>query len=162
MGSTLSIDLPKVVAAGHPVLRTVAKRVDREEIVSAEFSTLLKDMAGVMRNQNGVGLAAPQLGLGVQVIVLEDREANLKNLDPWVLKQMGRDPFELKVLVNPKLELVGDETARFFESCLSIPGYTAMVERHLRVRVTALDQSGEEIVLAAEGWQARILQVGCD
>jgi peptide deformylase len=147
-----------VVAAGHPVLRSVAQRCDREEIDSDEFQTLVKDMAGVMRDKDGVGLAAPQLGLGVQLIVMEDRTATVDKMDDWERKRQGREAFDMVVLVNPELELIGDDTACFFESCLSIPGYAGLVERHLKVRVTALDQFGEEFIWEVEGWPARILQ----
>ncbi|MEO5727986.1 MAG: peptide deformylase, partial [Byssovorax sp.] len=106
----------------------------------------------------GVGLAAPQIGVGLQVLVLEDAEALMARLTPPERAARGRVPYPLQVLINPKLTLIGDERATFFEGCLSVKGYMALVERALTVEVAGLDEHGDEVAFSVSGWPARILQ----
>jgi peptide deformylase len=115
-------------------------------------------MVAAMRAAPGVGLAAPQIGVGLQVIVLEDAEALMAKLSPGERAARGRTPFPLKVIINPKLTSRGRGRATFFEGCLSVKGYMALVERDLEVEVTGLDERGNPLVWQASGWPARILQ----
>ena len=150
--------LPPVVQAGHPVLRATAERVDPARLGSEELRALVRTMVEVMRAAPGVGLAAPQIGVPLQVIVLEDAEALMTRLTPAERAARGRVPYPLQVLVNPKLTPVGDERATFFEGCLSVKGYMALVERALEVEIEALNERGEEVSFRVSGWPARILQ----
>ena len=111
-----------------------------------------------MRETPGVGLAAPQLGLGLQLAVIEDREEYHKDVSAALLRERERHPVPFHVLVNPALEELGDERAEFFEGCLSLSGFSALVSRARTVRVTCLDDHGQEKVIEASGWYARILQ----
>jgi peptide deformylase len=77
-------------------------------------------------------------------------------------EQQQRVPFEPLVVVNPRIAPLSDAGARFFEGCLSVPGYQALVERYLSVEVEGLTPEGLPIKLAANGWKARILQHECD
>jgi peptide deformylase len=147
-----------VVQAGHPVLRAVAAPVDAALLGSKELGALVQKMVAVMRAAPGVGLAAPQIGVGLQLIVLEDVEALMAKLTPPERALRGRVPYPLQVLINPKLRFVGDERATFFEGCLSVKGYMALVERALSVEVTGLDQQGNDVAFTVSGWPARILQ----
>jgi peptide deformylase len=147
-----------VVQAGHPVLRAAALPVDPAHLGTKDLGALIHKMVAVMRAAPGVGLAAPQIGVGLQVIVLEDAEALMAKLTPPERAARGRVPYPLQVLINPKLTPVGDERATFFEGCLSVKGYMALVERALTVAVTGLDESGNEVSFTVSGWPARILQ----
>ena len=150
--------LPPVVQAGHPVLRAAAELVDPADLGSEELRALVQTMVEVMRAAPGVGLAAPQIGVGLQVIVLEDAEDLMARLTPPERAARGRVPYPLQVLINPKLTLIGDERATFFEGCLSVKGYMALVERALTVEVSGLDEHGNEVAFSVSGWPARILQ----
>ncbi len=147
-----------VVQAGHPVLRVAAVPVDPAHLGSKDLGALIQKMVAVMRAAPGVGLAAPQIGVGLQVIVLEDAEALMAKLTPPERAARGRVPYPLQVLINPKLALIGDDRATFFEGCLSVKGYMALVERALHVAVTGLDEKGNDVSFTVSGWPARILQ----
>jgi peptide deformylase len=111
-----------------------------------------------MRAAPGVGLAAPQIGIPWRVIVLEDREELVKNLTADERHERERTPFDTRVFVNPVLRHVGEEHAMFFEGCLSVKGYVALVERSREVEVTGLDEHGAPQTWHVKGWPARILQ----
>lgn len=147
-----------IVQAGEPVLRARAAEVPAEQLGRPELLALVKRMVETMRAAPGVGLAAPQIGVGRRVIVLEDSEAYMARLSAEERQLRGRVAFPLRVIVNPVLRIIGGEKALFFEGCLSVAGYAALVERHLAVEVSGVDERGAEIRWEARGWPARILQ----
>jgi len=147
-----------IVRAGHPVLRGVAADVAPEELGQKPLLALVRTMVEAMRRAPGVGLAAPQIGVAKRVIVLEDAERLMANLPPEARAVRGRVPFALRAIVNPTLEIVGEGRATFFEGCLSVPSYSALVERALEVVVRGTDEKGQPIEWHAAGWPARILQ----
>jgi peptide deformylase len=157
-----SLVLP-VVEIGAPVLRHLAAQVDLAALqrpdVQAAWSALLEGMKHTMRHAPGVGLAAPQIGRGLQLTVIEDRIEYQPDDAEW-LAERGRRPVPFHVLVNPKLTLLDAdaEPAVFFEGCLSVPGLVALVPRARRVHVDAFDEHGAPVSIDAEGWYARILQ----
>ena len=140
------------------MLRAPAALVPPEAIPGAEIQALIAAMVSAMRDAPGVGLAAPQIGVGLRVIVLEDREEHMARLAQAEREARGRVQVPLTVIVNPTLRRVGDERATFFEGCLSVPGYMALVERDLEVEVTGLDAGGAPLTWRVRGWPARILQ----
>jgi peptide deformylase len=148
----------EIVQAGNPVLRQRARPLSVAEIRSREIQKLIESMQTCMRETPGVGLAAPQLGVGLQLAVIEDREEYHKDVSAALLRERERHPVPFHVLVNPALEELGDERAEFFEGCLSLSGFSALVSRARAVRVTCLDDHGREKVIEASGWYARILQ----
>jgi peptide deformylase len=150
--------LPPIVQAGHPTLRAVAREVPPEILGTKDLKTLVKSMVAVMRAAPGVGLAAPQIGVSMQIIVLEDSEALMSKLSPSYRTERERAPFPLKVIINPTLTTRGEGRATFFEGCLSVKGYVALVERDLEVEATGVDESGAPVNFRARGWPARILQ----
>ncbi|MBK9263373.1 MAG: peptide deformylase [Polyangiaceae bacterium] len=149
---------PAIVQAGNIVLRARAAEVDPKAITSAEMRSLVRNMVDVMRTAPGVGLAAPQIGVGLSVIVLEDNEQRMSKLTKDQRAERGRTPFPLMVVFNPQVRVLGDEKATFFEGCLSVQGYMAMVERHLEVEVTGYDAEGKPLRREMRGWGARIMQ----
>ncbi|MBW3625968.1 MAG: peptide deformylase [Armatimonadetes bacterium] len=119
----------------HPVLRRKAQRVDA---VTGEIRRLIKEMRETMKAASGVGLAAPQVGESLQILVYETEEAR-------------------GCLLNPVIEeMHGDQTD--VEGCLSIPGLQGEVTRALRIRVKGMDERGKPVTKEAEGYLARVLQ----
>jgi peptide deformylase len=147
-----------LVQAGDPVLRQPARRLESREVQSAAMHKLIDEMRQAMYEAPGVGLAAPQIGLGLQLAVIEDREEYSKEISPEQLAQRERRPVAFHAIINPVLQFVGGETAEFFEGCLSLTGMMALVPRARTVRVECLDELGKPRVIEASGWYARILQ----
>lgn len=152
------MSLPPIVQTGAPVLRGRAREVSSDAIATPEFADLVKTMIETMRAAPGVGLAAPQIGVDLRVIVLEDRDELLANLTPEERAERERVLFATRVFVNPVLRHVGEERAMFFEGCLSVTGFVALVERSREVEVTGLDEHGAPQTWQVLGWPARILQ----
>ncbi len=148
----------KIVQAGDPVLRQQAQPLAPGDIAKDDVQRLIRDMKETMHDAPGVGLAAPQVGISLQLAVIEDQEEYLKNLPAQELEQKGRRPVPFHVLINPRIVSAGEEKAEFFEGCLSLAGFSAMVPRALSVRVEYLDERGEPQSADASGWYARILQ----
>ncbi|XP_059642753.1 peptide deformylase 1A, chloroplastic [Cornus florida] len=154
--------LPEIVKAGDPVLHEPARDVSPDEIGSERIQKIIDDMVMVMRKAPGVGLAAPQIGIPLKIIVLEDTKEYISYAPKEETNAQDRRPFDLLVILNPKLKKKGNKSALFFEGCLSVDGFRAVVERYLEVEVTGLDRYGQSIKINASGWQARILQHECD
>jgi peptide deformylase len=150
--------LPPIVQAGALVLRSRAEEIPREKIGTREFRELVELMIATMRDAPGVGLAAPQIGLPLRLIVLEDREELLAKLPEEDRRIRERTSFRTRVFVNPVLRLLGKEQVTFFEGCLSVDGFVALVPRSREVEVTGLDERGVEQTWRVKGWPARILQ----
>jgi peptide deformylase len=148
----------KIVQVGEPVLRQMARPLSLEEIVSAETQALIAHMRETMRDAPGVGLAAPQVGVSLQLAVIEDPEELLAVMPAEQLAERERRPVSFHVIVNPKIMPGGEETVDFFEGCLSLAGFSAVVPRARKVRVECLDEQGRPQVIEASGWYARILQ----
>jgi len=148
----------KIVQAGDPVLRKQARPLTKDEIRSPRIQELIDLMREAMREAPGVGLAAPQIGESIQLAVIEDRAEYINGLDEEDLEERQREAIPFHVIVNPKLSFLDNSTAQFFEGCLSVEGYQAIVDRALNVRVQCLNERAEEITLQAHGWYARILQ----
>lgn len=147
----------KIVQTGEPVLRQRARPLSREELRSAEISQLIEWMRETMRDAPGVGLAAPQVGLSLQLAVIEDPAGLQRTMAPERLAERHRCPVPFHVIVNPNITLEG-ETVEFFEGCLSVTGYLGLVPRSRNVRVECWNETGEPVSIQAEGWYARILQ----
>ena len=140
------------------MLRSRAAPLTVEDIRSEGMQQLIDSMRETMRDAPGVGLAAPQVGMSLQLVVIEDRAEYQTGAPADVLAARERGPVPFHVLINPVLMSVGAETAEHFEGCLSVAGYSAIVPRAREVRVECLDARGEPQVIHARGWYARILQ----
>jgi len=142
----------KVARIGHPVIRGAAREVPADKIGSPEFQRLLDDMAETMHEYDGVGLAGPQVHVGLRVAVLEVPASD----------DRSREAVPLMAIVNPRLTPVGEEKLPGWEGCLSVPDLRGIVPRHARVRLQAFDREGRTIDLEAQGFFARVLQHECD
>ena len=148
----------KIVQTGEPVLRQVGRRLTPEEIAIPAIQELIEHMRDTMRDAPGVGLAAPQVGLPIQIAVIEDRAEYLSGIAPELLAERERQAVPFLVLINPDIVEYSEETVEFFEGCLSVAGFSALVKRSRRVSVEYLDERGEPQRVQASGWFARILQ----
>ena len=143
---------------GEPVLRQRARPLTVEEIRSSPIHLLIEQMRDTMRQAPGVGLAAPQIGQSLQLAVIEDREEYLEGIAPAILQERERMVVPFHVIVNPRLTITEEGPAVFFEGCLSLDRFAALVPRATAVRVDCLNERGEPQVIQARGWYARILQ----
>jgi peptide deformylase len=148
----------EIVQTGDPVLRKVARPMSVDEIRSASTKHLIEQMRDTMRAAPGVGLAAPQIGESIQLAVIEDRIDYTKDISSEQLAERQRSPVDFHVIINPKISIVGETTVDFFEGCLSVAGFAAVVRRGASVRVKCLNERAEPITITAQGWYARILQ----
>ena len=124
---------------GEAVLREKAQPV---EVVTDELRTLIDDMFDTMYAEDGVGLAAPQVGVSQRVVVIDPRDDSVA-------------PF---ALINPEIRELSEEVERGEEGCLSLPGLKEMVERPVRCLVEATSRDGTPLHLLADGLLARIIQ----
>jgi peptide deformylase len=147
-----------IVQAGAPVLRQRARFLSTDEIRSRETQDLIEEMREAMRTAPGVGLAAPQIGHSLQIAVIEDPAEYHKDVPPEQLAERDRKPVPFHVLINPTIVSCSDDHKVFFEGCLSVAGFCALVPRSRTVRVDFLDQHGATRSMDAEGWHARIVQ----
>src|SRR5712692_3066644 len=148
----------QIVQAGEAVLRQMARPLSAEEIGLPETQQLIEWMCETMRAAPGVGLAAPQVGLAIQLAVVEDRPEYSKDILPERLAERERRPVPLVVLINPRIVEQSAEEVEFFEGCLSLAGFSALVRRSRAVTVEYWDQQGSSQRIQASGWHARILQ----
>lgn len=148
-----------IVQAGDPVLRRPARPLTAGEIATPFVQELIVSMRQTMHAAPGVGLAAPQVGESLQVVVMEDPA---EAMSPARSEELSRETLPFTVLVNPTVAPVGDETEDFLEGCLSVTGFMALVRRWRAVTVDALDETGAPVHLELEGWPARIAQHEAD
>ncbi|MEU1049428.1 peptide deformylase [Streptomyces sp. NPDC005897] len=142
-----------IVAAGDPVLRRAAEPYDGQ-LAPALFERFVEALRLTMHAAPGVGLAAPQVGVGLRVAVIEDPAP----VPEEMRVARGRVPQPFRVLVNPVYEPVGAGLAAFFEGCLSVPGWQAVVSRPAEVRLRGRDEHGRAVDEVFAGWPARIVQ----
>ncbi|MBI3152182.1 MAG: peptide deformylase [Chloroflexi bacterium] len=144
--------LRQIVHLPEPILRRKAKPVTKFD---KDLQTLIDDMVETMREAPGVGLAAPQINLPMQLAVIEyaedeDEEEENEDAPP--------KPKKLFVLINTEITKVSEEKIMGVEGCLSIPGLIGEVERHEAIQVKALNRHGQPVKHKVAGWLARIFQ----
>jgi peptide deformylase len=140
-----------ILKMGDPRLLQVARPVVRFN--TPELRNLIDDMFDTMDHANGAGLAAPQIGVDLQVVIFGfDRNPRYPDA-PTVPKT---------VLINPELTPLSDDMEDGWEGCLSVPGLRGVVPRHTSLRYTGFDLMGNRIERVAEGFHARVVQHECD
>ena len=132
---------------GDPRLLQVSRRV--EALDTPELHELVADMQETMRALNGAGLAAPQIGVDLQVVIF-GVDANPR--------YPNAEPVPHTVLVNPELEPIGEELEEGWEGCLSVPGMRGLVPRYRHLRYRGVDIQGNPIDRTASGFHARVVQ----
>jgi peptide deformylase len=137
----------EVLKMGDPRLLLVAAPVTAFE--TPELEGLLTDMRDTMRAQNGAGLAAPQIGVGLRVVIF-GVETNPRYPEA--------EPVPFTVLINPELTPMGEEMEEGWEGCLSVPGMRGLVPRYRQLRYTGFDTAGRPIERTAGDFHARVVQ----
>ncbi len=166
---------------GNPVLRKENKKLSKKEIHSKEFKDLIQDMIDTMNALGGIGIAAPQIGVNLQVAILlfdpnQDNQENQENEDHQGysdefedypedldqakkdLKKSGISTDEILVIINPQISVIDSQLQGFWEGCLSVPGLRGFVERPKKIVINYLDQNAKEQKLEASGFLATVFQ----
>ena len=141
-----------IARLGHPILRKIAKPVDLSELTASgdnELQQLIDDMIDTMREEGGVGIAAPQVARSLQIVIVEYQQNE---------RYPSQDDIPLTVYVNPVITHSGKETASFWEGCLSLKDLRGLVTRPKEITVEAYSRTGEKMVVDAKGFLAVVLQ----
>src|SRR5260370_19284115 len=145
-GSASSVSILKVARIGHPVVRTPARDLARDELGSPEIQRLIDDMKETMHEYEGVGLAAPQVHRSLRLAVIEVQASDAR----------AEEAVPFTVLANPVLTRLGTETLAGWEGRLSIPDLRGLVPRSARVRLEALGREGRPYTGESGGCCARV------
>jgi peptide deformylase len=142
----------EILKMGDPRLLRVAEPVTAFD--TPELQALLRDLRDTMAAANGAGLAAPQMGVNLQVVMFGSTQPNPRYPD--------RPLVPPTVLINPVIVPLGPEEQEDWEGCLSVPGLRGWVPRWARIRYSGFDEKGHAIVREVEGFHARVVQHECD
>jgi len=140
-----------ILKMGDPRLLRIAPPVER--FATAALRELVADMFETMRSVNGAGLAAPQIGVDLQLVIFGFNRND---------RYPDAPPVPETVLLNPVIEPIGDEVEEGWEGCLSVPGLRGVVPRFARIRYRGVDIEGRPLEREAEGFHARVVQHECD
>jgi peptide deformylase len=145
----------EILRMGDPRLLRVAEPV--RDFEGEGVRELLVDMFDTMRAANGAGLAAPQIGVSLRVVIFGSDDTSARNP-----RYPDADPVPQTVLINPVLTALSEEFEEGWEGCLSVPGLRGVVPRHRRLRYVGLDADGNPIDRVVDGFHARVVQHECD
>lgn len=137
----------EIAQLGASVLRQMARPVDN--IASPKFQQLITDMQALMLEGNGIGIAAPQLGQSLQVVIVASRPTQRYPAAPTMAPL---------VMINPEFSIIDAQQEKAYEGCLSVPGIRALVPRYRAIEVEYLDPDGQRCRLLLEGFPARVFQ----
>ncbi len=140
----------KVIRMGHPVLRQTAAPLTDEEILSPETKELVQDLLDTMAAEDGIGIAAPQIGISKQVALVGVPEDSERYPDA--------NETPLYVVINPKIKFLDETPQGFWEGCLSVPGLRGYVERPSKIQVDFKNLDGKEQSLVLEDFDATVFQ----
>ena len=140
----------EILKLGNPILRRTAKEVSKEEILSENIQNLIDEMWNVMEKAGGIGLAAPQIGISIQLAVIKlesssDRYENLEDSEEFII-------------FNPELEVINSEKQGFWEGCLSVPGLRGYVKRPKKLKISYLNEKAEKKEVIVEDFLATVFQ----
>lgn len=144
----------KVAHLGHPILRQIAEPIAPAEITSPEIQRLIDDMIETMEDEDGAGLAAPQVHVSRRLVVYALRSNNPRYPD--------KEEITLTVLINPKITPLAKKLEEDWEGCLSVPDMRGRVPRFTKIRVEGYGRDGKPIKFEAEDFHARVVQHECD
>lgn len=141
-----------VLRMGDPVL--LLKALPVEQFDTPELHALIQDLEDTMRHMNGAGIAAPQIGVSLRVVIFGQKETDESN-NP---RYPDADIVPYTVLINPVLKPVGEDMEDGWEGCLSVPGMRGIVPRYVRLHYTGFDQYGKTVDRLVSGFHARVVQ----
>jgi len=145
----------KVARMGHPVLRQTAEPVGECGVGDPEVHRLVHDMLETMSDEDGAGLAAPQVHVSRRVVVMRQRDWDGSSDDDEEDVEQNVDPL---VLIDPEVTPASPDRESGWEGCLSVPGLRGLVPRFTHILVSALGPGGDHIALEARGFAARVVQ----
>ena len=140
----------KVIKMGNPLLREVAKEFTKDEILSGDMQDLITDMWDTMYAYDGIGLAAPQIGLSRQLAVIHLEEDSERYPDLVESKKF--------IIFNPSISVLDETKQEFWEGCLSVPGLRGPVSRPRKIKVDYLDENAKENSIELEDFLAKVFQ----
>ena len=140
----------KVIKMGNPLLREVAKEFTKDEILSEDMQDLITDMWDTMYAYDGIGLAAPQIGLSRQLAVIHLEEDSERYPDLVESKKF--------IIFNPSISVLDETKQEFWEGCLSVPGLRGPVSRPRKIKVDYLDENAKENSIELEDFLATVFQ----
>ena len=143
--------IKEILKMGDPRLLDVSKPI--KDLNAIDLDQLIQDMIDTMEANDGAGLAAPQIGINIQLVIF-----GFKKNDRY--PDAEEVPFT--VLINPKITPIGDEIEDGWEGCLSIPGLRGVVPRYKKISYQGIDQYGKKIERKVDGFHARVVQHECD
>ena len=144
----------EILKMGDPRLLRIAQPVPEAAFDSDALHLLVRDMFQTMAAVDGAGLAAPQIGVDLQLVIFGTDAVNPRYPDAPAVPRT--------VLLNPVITPLGDEEEEGWEGCLSVPGLRGVVPRFARIRYTGFDPYGDPLERVAEGFHARVVQHECD
>jgi peptide deformylase len=145
----------EILRMGDPRLLRVSEPV--RDFEADGIKDLVVDMFDTMRAANGAGLAAPQIGVPLRVVIFGSDDPAARNP-----RYPDADPIPSTVLINPVLTALSDEMEEGWEGCLSVPGLRGVVPRYRRLRYAGVDAKGNPIDRVVDGFHARVVQHECD
>jgi len=144
------VTVRKVIKMGNPLLREVAKEFTKDEILSGDMQDLITDMWDTMYAYDGIGLAAPQIGLSRQLAVIHLEEDSERYPDLVESKKF--------IIFNPSISVLDETKQEFWEGCLSVPGLRGPVSRPKKIKVDYLDENAKENSIELEDFLATVFQ----
>lgn len=142
-----------ILKMGEPLLFQESSLVSPSLIASHEIQSIIQDLLDTMTAANGAGLAAPQIGVPLQIVVFGFEKNN---------RYPNEAPVPQTILINPIITPLSDEKVSGWEGCLSVPGLRGVVPRFLHIRYQGFDQHGNSIDRQVSGFHARVVQHECD
>ncbi len=144
----------EIFKMGDPRLLRVAPPLENAQFDSDALHVLITDMLDTMRAASGAGLAAPQIGVDLQVVIFGTDTVNPRYPESPIVPRT--------VLINPVITALDDQKVDGWEGCLSVPGLRGLVPRYSKIRYTGFDQYGDPIDRTVDGFHARVVQHECD
>ena len=142
-------NLLEVIKMGHPVLRQEAVEISKEEIANEKFQYFIDILIQTMREHDGAGIAAPQVGILKRIFVME-MEENTRYPD--------KESFPLEIVINPIIKAIGNTVQDSWEGCLSIPGIRGRLKRFETVELSGLDRNGNAFKKTLTGFASVVAQ----
>jgi peptide deformylase len=144
----------KILRIGNPLLRKISEDITEDEVSTKDFKKLIRDMFDTMKHADGVGLAAPQIGILKKLVVVGTEE------DPGRYK--GAPEVPSQIIINPVIQPITENKDGFWEGCLSVPGMRGYVERPNQIKMTWRDEKFNLHEETISGFRAIVMQHECD
>ena len=144
------MSIRKIIKMGNPVLREIAKPILKEDILSEITKELILDMRDTLESLDGIGIAAPQIGVSKQLAIIKIPENSERYPESVASKEY--------IIINPKISYIDKTMQGFWEGCLSVPGLRGYVERPKKIQIDYLDNSASNCIIEVEDFLATVFQ----